>query len=326
MRSVVHFTFGDPAEVLELAERPMPQPGPGEARIAMRRAPIHNHDLWTVRGQYGYKPQLPAVGGSEAAGVVDALGEGVEGVALGQRVVVAGVHETWAEFFLAPATALVPLPDAIDDELGCQLVAMPLSALMLLEDLRVEPGQWIVQNAANGAVGKTLAMLAAARGIHVVNLVRREEADDELAALGIENVVCTARPDWPLQVRALVGDAPIVRGVDSLAGEASAALMELLAERGELVAFGSMSGEPLQLPAGAVIFKQASVRGFWGSKVAQALSAEQRQRMIGELLAAALAGTLKLPVDAVYDLAKGATAAAASAWRGRRGKVLLRAG
>ncbi len=326
MRSVVHFSFGDPAQVLELAERPLPQPGPGEVRIAMRRAPIHNHDLWTIRGQYGYKPVLPAVGGSEAAGVVDALGEGVDAVAIGQRVVVAGVHETWAEDFLAPAAALVPLPDAIDDDLGCQLIAMPLSALMLLEDLGVQPGQWIVQNAANGAVGKTLAMLAAGRGIRVVSLVRRDEAVEELAALGIDNVISTAQPDWPLRVRALVGDAPIVRAIDSLAGEASAALMELLAEGGELVAFGSMSGEPLQLPAGAVIFKQATVRGFWGSKAAQALSDEQRRRMIGELLAAALDGTLRLPVDALYDLGEAATAAAASAWSGRRGKVLLRAG
>jgi NADPH:quinone reductase-like Zn-dependent oxidoreductase len=66
----------------------------------------------------------------------------------------------------------------LDDEVACQLTAMPLSALMALEEMGVKPGQWIVQNAATGAVGKTLAMISAARGIHVINLVRRKEAAD----------------------------------------------------------------------------------------------------------------------------------------------------
>lgn len=160
MRAAIHTQFGDPAKVLELGERPTPQPGKGQVRVAMRRAPIHNHDLWTVRGNYGYKPELPAIGGSEAAGVIDALGEGVEGLQVGQRVVAAGVHEAWAEYFLADASGVVPLPDGLDDERGCQLIAMPLSALMLIEFLQVEKGDWIVQNTANGAVGKTVAMLA----------------------------------------------------------------------------------------------------------------------------------------------------------------------
>src|SRR5690606_25317934 len=105
-------TFGEPADVLELGDSPVPQPGPGEVRIKTLLSPIHNHDLWTVRGQYGYKPTLPAIGGSEAVGLVDALGEGVQGVTLGQRVAVAGVHGSWAEYFIAAAPLLVPLPAA----------------------------------------------------------------------------------------------------------------------------------------------------------------------------------------------------------------------
>jgi NADPH:quinone reductase-like Zn-dependent oxidoreductase len=97
MRSAIHTTFGEPADVLELGDRPAPQPGAGEVRIKTSLAPIHNHDLWTIRGRYGYKPELPAIGGSEAVGIVDALGEGVEGVTVGQRVAVASVHGTWAE-------------------------------------------------------------------------------------------------------------------------------------------------------------------------------------------------------------------------------------
>lgn len=196
MRSVIHTTFGDPADVLTIGDTPQPEPGAGEVRIRTLLSPIHNHDLWTIRGSYGYKPALPAIGGSEAAGVIDALGEGVTGVAVGQRVVVAGVHETWAEYFIAPAALLVPLPDAIPDEAGAQLIAMPLSALMLLEFLEVKAGDWIIQNTANGAVGKTVAMLAEARGIHTVNLVRRDAGVAELAEAGVGNAVSTAEAGW----------------------------------------------------------------------------------------------------------------------------------
>lgn len=324
MRSAIHTTFGEPADVLTLGESPVPQPGPGEVRIKTLLSPIHNHDLWTVRGQYGYKPTLPAIGGSEAVGIVDALGEGVQGVAPGQRIAVASVHGSWAEYFIAPAALLVPLPAAIADEAAAQLIAMPLSALMLLEFLGVERGEWIVQNTANGAVGKTLAMLAAARGVHTINLVRRDAGVDELAALGIANVVSTAQPDWKQQVRAIAGDAPLRAAVDSIGGKASGELLALLGEGGLLVSFGTMAGEPMQIASGDLIFKQATVKGFWGSKVSAALSADDKRRLIGELLGLAASGALKLPVEAVYDLADVSRAAAASLQPGRKGKVLLR--
>ncbi|PWB16585.1 zinc-binding dehydrogenase [Comamonas sp. JNW] len=324
MRSAIHSTFGEPAEVLTLGEQPMPQPAAGEVRIKTLLAPIHNHDLWTIRGRYGYKPELPAIGGSEAVGVIDALGAGVEGVTLGQRVAVAGVHGTWAEYFLAPARLLVPVPEAIPDEVAAQLIAMPLSALMLLEFLNVQPGQWIAQNTANGAVGKTLAMLASARGVQVLNLVRRDAGVQELSDLGIANVLSTAQADWKHSASALLGPQGAYAAVDSIGGASSAALLALLGEGGTLVSFGTMAGEPMQIDSGAMIFKQATVKGFWGSKVSEALSAQDKRRLITELIQRIVGGELKLPAEAIYDLGDAAQAATASLQPGRKGKVLLK--
>lgn len=324
MRSAVHHTFGEPAEVLALGDQPVPEPGPRQVRIKTILSPIHNHDLWTVRGQYGYKPALPAVGGSEAVGIVDALGPDATGVTVGQRVAVAGVHESWAEYFLAPAGGLVPLPDAIPDEAAAQLIAMPFSAITLLDFLNVESGDWVIQNTANGAVGKTLAMLAKARGVNVVNLVRRDAGVDELSQLGISNAVSTASDGWKNKVRAIVGKAPIKAAVDSIGGRASGDLMGLLGENGLLVSFGTMAGEPMQIPSGDVIFKQAVVKGFWGSKVSAAMPAPKRAALIGELLQLVVAGDLKLPVEAVFDLAQVSEAVKASLSPGKSGKVLLR--
>ncbi|WP_296252023.1 zinc-binding dehydrogenase [uncultured Stenotrophomonas sp.] len=324
MRSAIHTTFGEPADVLALGESPIPQPGPGEVRIKTLLAPIHNHDLWTVRGKYGYKPTLPAIGGSEAVGIIEALGEGVEGIAIGQRIMAASVHGTWAEYFIAPARMVIPVPDGIADEAAAQLIAMPLSALMLLEFLQAEPGQWIVQNTANGAVGKTLAMLAAARGVHVLGLVRRDAGVDELKALGINNVLSTAQPDWKARAQALLGETLAHAAVDSIGGQASADLVSLLGENGTLVSFGTMAGEAMQIPSGDLIFKQATVKGFWGSKVSQQMSVENKRRLVGELLQRVLSGELELPVQAIYGLGDVAEAVTASLLPGRKGKVLLR--
>jgi len=321
MRAAIYKSFGDPATVLELGERDVPEPGPGLARVRMSRAAIHNHDLWTIRGDYGVRPPLPAIGGSEAAGVVDAVGEGVTNVRVGDRV--AGFAAgTWCELFLTAAAGLLPLPDAISEDVGCQLVAMPLSAMALVETYAVDAPNWIIQNAANGAVGKTLAKIAKSRGKNVIHLVRSEEAVRELADHGIEGAISTAASDWRDRVKALRGDGKIMAAIDSIGGAASGAICSLLAPGGKLVAFGSMTGEPMQLDTGPFIFKQVTLEGFWLSKQ-NAVPPETSRSMIGELVKLAAKGDLDLPVAGVYPLERAAEAAKASVTVGRRGKVLI---
>lgn len=324
MKSATHDTFGDPAEVLHLADSPTPEPGPGEVRVRTILSPIHNHDLWTVRGSYGYKPELPAIGGSEAVGTVEAAGEGVDGALVGRRVAVAGVHGTWAESFLAKAGGVMPVPDEIPDGAAAQLIAMPFSAITLLESLGAKPGEWIAQNAANGAVGRMLAVLAEARGVHIVSLVRRDEGVAEMEAAGIRNAVSTANEGWKDRVRALTGGQPIRAGVESVGGQAAADLADILGEGGTLVCFGSMTGEPMRIPSGAVIFKGLVVKGFWGAKVGPAVSPDDRRRLMGELVSRVAKGELKLEAEEIVPLAEIGRAVEASLSPGKVGKVLLR--
>lgn len=325
MRSVVFDSFGDPATVLVLGERPMPEPAAGQVRVKMRMSPIHNHDLAIIRGVYGYKPPLPAVPGTEAVGTVDAVGDGVGHLKPGQRVMMAGASATWAEYFLAPAAKLIPVPDAVPDSVACQLIAMPLSAAMLLEDLQLASGDWMVQNTANGAVGKTVAMLAQAKGIHVVNLVRRDAGVAELQALGIANGVSTEQAGWEARVKDITQGAPIVRAVDSIGGDAANQILNVTAPGVTLVSFGAMSGKPLVVAPDNLIFKQATIKGFWGSKRTETTPPAELARLVGELIRLAATGALKLPVEASFDLAQAAAAAAASAVPGRAGKITLTA-
>ncbi|WP_375237522.1 zinc-binding dehydrogenase [Microbacterium schleiferi] len=324
MRALVQHQFGDPAEVLAVEEVELPEPGPGQVRLKVVPSPIHNHDLWTVRGDYGYKPELPARAGTEALSVVDALGEGVTGVEVGQRVVTASVFGVWSEYVIAPAAALIPVPDAVADEAAAQIISMPLSAASLLEYLDVSEGDWIVQNAANGAVGRLVAQFAASRGVRVLGLVRRGAGVDELAAVGIHDVVGTDAESWRDRVAEITGGASIRAGVDSVGGAAAGDVTSLLGENGTLVVFGAMASPTMEIPSGDVIFRQLTVRGFWGSKVSAAMDPAHRVELIREIITLVAQGKLDLLVSQIFPLEQIADASRLNFEPGRVGKVMLR--
>ena len=324
MRAVTHDTFGDPAEVLRQSDRPIPQPGPRQVRLKVILSPVHNHDLSTVRGQYGYRPELPAIGGTEAVGIIDAVGEGLDAGMAGRRVAVGGIHGSWAEYVLASATGLVPVPDTIPDESAAQLVAMPFSAITLLDHLDVSSGDWIIQNAANGAVGRMLSRLAAARGVNCVSLVRRADGVAELQASGIANAVSTAENGWQDRVREVTAGAAIRVGVDSVGGTASGDLAALIGDNGRMVVFGSMTAQPVVIPPGEFIFRNLTLRGFWGSSVMARLPQERRAALMGEVIGRVMSGDLPLPVDGIFGLDRPADAVRASLTPGKVGKVMFR--
>ncbi len=323
MRAVVHHEFGEPADVLTTEERPVPTPGAGEVLVRTVLSPIHNHDLWTIRGTYGFKPELPAASGTEALGVVEALGAGVTNLSVGQRVA-GGTFGVWAEYYTANAAGLVPVPDAMADEAASQLVSMPFSAISLLHSLDLHEGDWLIQNAANGAVGRMVAQLGKARGINVIGLVRRAAGVEELREQGIDRIVATDSDDWQDQVRAITGGAPIIAGVESVGGKAAGDIASVMGENGTLVVFGAMASPTLEIPSGKVIFGQLTVKGFWGAVVSKTMDAPLKQQLFGELITRVLDGSLTLPVSEVFPFEQARDAARASDTAGRVGKVLLR--
>ncbi len=324
MRSALYHHFGEPSNVLSLGDSPMPEPAINEVRIKTILAPIHNHDLSTIRGTYGYEPSLPAIGGSEAVGIIDAVGKKVKSLKVGQRVSVANVHNTWADYFVAPKHLVFPTPDSLDDEVAAQLIAMPLSALMLLEFLELKYGEWVIYNAANGAVGKNLALFAADRGINTISVVRRTDAKAEMENLGIDNIVSTDDDDWQEQVRAITGKQPITGAIDSIGGTASGELLSLLGTGGTIVAFSALSGQPMALNSGQLIFKEAAAKGFWGTKTSTSMPIERKRRLINELIERATSGKLHLPVAATYDLSEVTKAVSKDVQSDKNGKVLLK--
>lgn len=321
MRALSFDSFGSPSKVLTVIEQPIPEPGPGQARVKLLLSPIHNHDLMIITGHYGYKPPLPHVPGTEAVGVVDKLGEGVTNLRVGQRVVGGGA--TWADYYLGDARRLTPVPDGIPDEVACQMISMPLSARLLLEIMEVKASDWVIQNAANGAVGKMLVGFGRDLGVNVVGLVRREAAIAELAEAGIDRIVSTEAEGWPERIREITGGAPIIRGLESIGGKACDELLSVMAEGSHIYSFGALSGRPLQVSAENLLFKSARIEGFWLAKLSQTTPPEIMGRLIGEIVAKAAAGKLDLEVGGRFGLDDFAAAVEAATTPGRPGKIVF---
>jgi len=322
MRALIHHQFGVPSRELHVEEVPDPVAGPGEVVVRMTAAAIHNHDLLTVSGDYGFTPELPARAGTEATGIVESLGEGVTNLAVGQRVA-GGSFGAWAEKFVARAAGLVPVPDQIDDATAAQLVSMPASALALLNALDANEGEWIAQNAAGGAVGRLVAQFARSRGVNVLGLVRRSAGVGELADAGIDRVVATDRHDWRDLVADITGGAAIAYGVDSVGGSATGDLLSILGDGAHLTLFGGMGSWRFEGSMNDVIFRGITIDGFWGAKELPALAPEDRAALFGEIIEKAVSGEIVLPVEERFPLSGIAAAIAAHDRAGRTGKVLL---
>lgn len=322
-RALRFHATGDPLAALRLEDLPLPDPGPGEMRLRMVARPINPSDLLQVQGVYGRKPSLPATAGFEGLGLIDAVGAGVTGWTPGQRALPIGAQGTWADALITPAANLVPVPEGLDDHQACQAVVNPLTAWLMAGQLQLGEGQWLIQTAASSAVGACLIQLAKARGFKVLCLVRRAEALEGLRAQGAHGALCTADPGWFQQAEALLPKGMADAAVDAVGGSLGGDLVKLLKPGGTMLVYGALSMEPLQIPGGQLIFRTATVRGFWLTDWKKRAAPAEQAAVMAELLAAMAEGRIVVPVEAAYPLDQWREAVAHAQRSGRRGKVLL---
>ena len=230
-----------PQDVIEAVEFTLPPPEAGQVLVEVMAAPINPSDVLTLTGQYGSLPPLPAVGGNEGVGRVVEAGLGVTGLKPGQSVLLPVGSGTWTTHMLADAKALVALPEGADfQQLSMLSINPPTAALLLSDFVELQPGEWVVQNAANSAVGGYLVQLARARGLRTVNVVRRESARAPVEALG-GDVVLLDGDDLAARVRETTGGARIALAVDAVGGMATEHLAQTLAPGGTVVNYGAMA-------------------------------------------------------------------------------------
>ena len=319
MKQVVYDQFGDPAKVLRVAERDTPVLQDGQARVSVLRAPINPSDLIQIAGQYGVRPKLPAVAGNEGLGRVSEVnGPGIE---VGQLVLVPAGRGTWVSELIADVRQLVPLPEGDVDQLSMLMINPPTAHLLLTEYVSLQPGDWVIQSAANSAVGGYLVQLAKALKINVCSVVRRESAVEGLKELEADCILVDG-PDLARRVKTAAGQ-PMKLAVDAVAGRTFGNLVDTLAPGGTIVGYGAMSGEPAQFQAAALIFRDIRVRGFWLAQWFETSSREDQAKVYKDLTTAIAGGTLFAPVDRHFALSEITEAVSHAGAGARTGKVLL---
>lgn len=316
----VHATGGP--EVLQLEAVPTPAPGPGEVLIQVEAAGVNFIDLYQRAG--AYKVATPFVPGQEAAGRIAALGAGVSGHAVGDRVACyAGALSGYAENVVAPADRIVQIPDGVTTAQAAAVLLQGMTAHYLVHSTYpLHPGDTCVVHAAAGGVGLLLCQLAKRRGARVIGTVSTKEKELLARGAGADDVIRYTESDFALEVKRLTDGKGVQVVYDSVGKTTFAAGLGVLVPRGMMVLYGQSSGavEPLDPQ---VLNQRGSLfltRPTLGHYVATRAELEQRS---GDLFQWLEDGTLTVRIDRRFPLAQAAEAHRALASRGTTGKVLL---
>jgi len=283
--------------------------------------PINPADVSMCRGTYRLRPALPATPGAECIGRITAVGAGVSHVRPGDLVINLQ-RENWAQRRRVQGDDVIAIPPAVDLLQGAMLRINPPTALLLLSDIvALKPGDWVIQNVANSAVGRLVIRLARARGLRTVNVVRRESLFGELKALGADACVVDS-PGLAETVKALTGSAPIRLGLDAVSGRATARLSACVGDGGVVCNYGSMSGEDPVMPRNGLIAGGQTLVGFILGRALARRSLAQIRAIYADLGEQVSKGILSAPVEKVYPIEE-IKAALAHAQRGERGGKIL---
>jgi NADPH:quinone reductase-like Zn-dependent oxidoreductase len=293
MKAIVYRRHGEPSDVLTYEEVAAPaHPGPNEVAVRVTKRMVHPIDGLLVRGIVPAPiPPVGAIPGGDGVGVVEQVGAGVDpstGIVRGKRVILFPVHGTWAERVVAPATAVIPLPDDVSDATACQIIINGITAIVLMSaalaaDSRAGIASPLIVTAAGSSVGRNVIALAQMRGAKVVAVVRSDAGAAILAqsVAGIP-VVSTERDGWPAAVAAACVEAPSVV-IDPIGGDMTARFLDLLADGGTLLTYGGLDARPSMISTIAMAVRQLTVKGVNAPGWLASTSPAQRASDIADL-------------------------------------------
>ena len=326
---------GIPEEVAHLEERQLPELKHNQVFVTQEVACLNPADINLLEGKYGIRPEpfdsaqdrpkrrLPSIPGNEGVGVVTEVGNAVSRVRMGERVIAPGRIGSWCEGFVAEEESLVVVPREIPVEQATLLSINAPTAFRLLNDfVSLKPGDWIIQNAANSAVGRFVVQIAHELGLKTVSVVRRKELIPELKSLGADVVVTDETP-LSKQIKELTKGASILLGLNAVGGDSAREIAKSLSPHGTLVTYGAMGREPLQISNALLIFKDLRFRGLWINEWFRLSSLDKIQDMYSKLIPWMKEGRLRAPIEKAYRLEDYKEAIKRAQEGGRKGKILF---
>lgn len=320
MKAIRIHEFGGP-EVLRIEDVPVPQAGPGQALIKISAIGVNYLDIYHRTGVYPLP--LPLTPGTEAAGVIAALGEGVTDLAEGQRVAYAGPIGAYAEYAVVPAARLVPLPKGTSDEQAAAVLLQGMTAHYLVDGIfPVKSGDRVLIHAAAGGVGQLLVQMAKQRGAQVFGTVSTKEKAAQVRELGADEVILYTSQDFEAEVKRLTDGRGVDVVYDSVGRDTFEQSLNSLRPRGMMVLFGQSSGvvppiDPNILQHKGSLFLTRPTLGHYTA------TREELLFRAGAVFDAIADGSLKLQIAQSYPLAEAAQAQRDLAGRATAGKLLL---
>ncbi len=245
MPHVIRVSKAGGPEEMEWIDAPMPEPGAGEIRVRQEAIGVNFVDVYYRSGLYPPPGGFPYVPGAEGAGVVDAVGEGVKSLKVGDRVVYQGWVGAYAEQRLWPADRAVKLPDTIDSQLAAATFLKGVTAEVLLNrTYKVGPGTTLLLHAAAGGVGVIMSQWAAALGATVIGTVGSADKMEVAEAAGCAHVINYRDEDFVARVKEITGGAGVDVAYDSVGKDVFPGSLDCLKPLGLWVSFGQSSGLP----------------------------------------------------------------------------------
>jgi NADPH2:quinone reductase len=319
VRAIVARAFGEP-DVLKLEEIADPTPGPGEVLVRVRAAGVNPVDGYMRTGTYAIKPELPWVPGSDGAGEVVALGEGVAEPAVGSRVYLwtPTGRGTYAELVAAPRERVFALPDRLSYEQGAAVGVPYATAYRALHDRgQARAGEWVLVHGATGAVGTALLQLALRHGVNLIATAGSAEGEARLRDAGVRHVVDHRDPGHLARAREITGGAGLDLIVELLANVNLGSDLGALARRGRVVVVGSRGS--VEINPRDLMTRDASVVGMTIFNTPP----DDLRAIHAGLRAGFADGTLAPVVGERFPLAEAAAAQRASGAPGAHGKTVL---
>ena len=320
MKQIQFERLGGP-EVLKLVDAPKPQVGPGAVLIRNHAIGINFADTLFRQGQYAITPQLPDTPGLESAGVIEAVGDGVSGVAAGTRVAAVGA-KAYSEYSVARASMVIPLPDFVSFDEGAAFPIQVLTAWHILHSSHnTGPGQTVVIHSAAGGVGIVAVQIAKAAGARVIGTVSSASKAALAKEYGADEVINYASEDFSAEVLKLTDK----RGADLILDAVGKPTFDkgliCLAPMGHLVLYGRAGGPPDPLNLFKLFQKSTKVSGFMLNQ--NHVGAERWRRGIEDSFRLMKERKLKLLVGRKFPLAEAAEAHRLMESRGSTGKLVL---
>lgn len=322
MKAIRVEEFGEP-EVLHPVEAEKPSPGEGEVLVEVKAAGVNYADTMRRRDQYVESQELPFTPGSEIAGTVAEVGDGAEGVSAGDRVVTLLGTGGYAEYVVAPARNLIPIPDALDFDEAAAIPLQGLTAYHVLETSgQLKEGESVVVHAAAGGVGTLAVQMAKLMGASPVIATASTQEKLNLAKdLGADILINYTEEDWPEKVLEATDSAGADIILEMVGGDFPQKNLECLNVFGRMVVFGAASGDRGNLVPAALMKKNHVVAGFYLPNIMTRpeLFAPSLEKILGWISS----GDLKLTIGARYPLEQAQEAHDALEGRKTTGKIVL---